>query len=137
MSAHRRSNRFSLTNPTILDLRSSLVESEANKQSLLSNHKTKKILIMGYNETGKSSITLKFLYNFPDASNLGPEENYYTSIKYPSALLSSSFPLRYKKESFLLHLVDFAGIVTFYSSWADFLIISRTIIARFTLISTA
>jgi len=61
---------------------------------------------MGYNETGKSSITLKFLYNFPDASNLGPEENYYTSIKY-------------KKESFLLHLVDFAGIDDYSPIYAN------------------
>jgi len=52
---------------------------------------------MGYNDTGKSSIALKFLYDFPDASNLGPEENYYTSIKY-------------KAENFLLHIVDFAGM---------------------------
>jgi len=68
-----------------------LVDSEANKHSVLSTHKTKKILIMGYNETGKSSITLKFLYNFPDASNLGPEENYYTSIKYKKESFFASF----------------------------------------------
>mmetsp|Transcript_41766 Transcript_41766/g.37196 ORF Transcript_41766/g.37196 Transcript_41766/m.37196 type:complete len:80 (+) Transcript_41766:228-467(+) len=52
---------------------------------------------MGLHDTGKSSIALKFLYDFPDASNHGPEENYYTSIKF-------------KNESFLLHIVDMAGI---------------------------
>jgi len=94
MNVPLRPNRLSFLNH---DLRSSLLSSEGHRGSLIRNNKSKKILIMGYNQTGKSSLALKFLYNHPDATNLGTEENYYTQIKY-------------KNENFMLHLVDFAGI---------------------------
>jgi len=48
---------------------------------MIGEYKTKKILIMGLSDTGKSSMTLKYLYGFPDASNQGTEESHYTSIK--------------------------------------------------------
>ena len=88
MSSPHRASRLSFGSQNINDLRTSLVAEGSNRRALLKNYKTKKVLIMGYNDTGKSSITLKFLYDFPDASNLGPEENYYTSIKYPNLLSS-------------------------------------------------
>jgi len=59
--------------------------------------KRKKILVVGLGDTGKSSIILKFLYGFPDARNYGPEESYFTSIKY-------------QRENFLLNIIDIAGI---------------------------
>jgi len=64
---------------------------------MIGEYKTKKILIMGLSDTGKSSMTLKYLYGFPDASNQGTEESHYTSIKY-------------KNEDFELNIVDLAGI---------------------------
>jgi len=60
-------------------------------------NKRKKILIVGLKDTGKSSLLLKFLYDFPDASSQNVEESYFTSIKY-------------KNQDYLLNLVDIAGM---------------------------
>jgi len=78
----RSQQKVSFLNPDLHDLKSSIIGMENRRSLLQKNYKTKKVLIMGLNHTGKSSIALKFLYDFPDASNHGPEENYYTSIRY-------------------------------------------------------
>lgn len=97
MSLPRRANQLSGAHSHPQEMKSSLLSSEGYKRNLLKNAKNKKILIMGYNETGKSSIVLKFLYDIPDASSLGPEENYNTWLKYG-------------EENFALNIVDFAGL---------------------------
>jgi len=74
--------KFSFLNPEYQDLRRSFLNADGSRKIMgKKNQPTKKILLMGLNSTGKSSIALKFLFDFPDASNHGPEENYYTSIK--------------------------------------------------------
>jgi len=70
---------------------------DTTRRTMIGEFKTKKILIMGLSDTGKSSMTLKFLYGFPDAANQGTEESHYTYIKY-------------KNEDFELNIVDLAGI---------------------------
>ena len=51
-------------------------------ESFLKEGKAKKIVVVGLKETGKSTIVLKFLYDYPDLESSANEENYTTSIKF-------------------------------------------------------
>jgi len=84
LNTSRRPSKFPLFSPEIHDLKSSFLTMDTTRRTMIGEYKTKKILIMGLSDTGKSSMTLKFLYGFPDAANPGTEESHYTSIKYYS-----------------------------------------------------
>jgi len=92
-------NRISFPDPVLQDLKASLLDSEAAKTSLINNftHK-KRILVLGYLGTGKSSLVLKFHYDLLLQSTGGPEEEYNSTLKY-------------KNEDYLLQIVDFIGMV--------------------------
>ena len=62
-------------------LKSSVESVDSTTRGNAKAAKTKKVLVVGLDQTGKSSIILKFLYDFPDAKNYGPEESYFTSIR--------------------------------------------------------
>jgi len=81
MNSPARQPKLSIFSPEIHELKASFLTIDSNRRNLAKEYKTKKVLIIGLSDTGKSSITLKFLYGFPDVLNHGSEENHYTSIK--------------------------------------------------------
>lgn len=97
--------KFSLVEPTIKDLKATLRRKESKAKSNLDDALSVKILILGSDGVGKSSITSKFLFDFfPEHNNLGIEEDYKKLIKY-------------KKRSIYLNLIDPRGLVIKYFYW--------------------
>lgn len=91
--------KFSLIEPTIQDLKATLRRKEQKAKPDLDDACYVKILILGSDGVGKSSITFKFLHDFfPEHPNLGLEEHYTKLIKY-------------KKRSIELNLIDTGGLV--------------------------
>ena len=85
-----QSHLFSFSTSRAANTKSSVTTVSNCSRNALKEAKRKKILVVGLGDTGKSSIILKFLYGFPDARNYGPEESYFTSIKYEIASLLSN-----------------------------------------------
>ena len=81
MNSPAKQTKLSIFSPEIHDLKASFLSLDSARRNLAKEYKTKKILVIGLSDTGKSSITLKFLYGFPDVLNRGSEENHYTSMK--------------------------------------------------------
>lgn len=79
---NRKSAKHIYVNPDLIELKQSFMNIEKfNKAALSKKCLTKKILLIGAPNTGKTSMVLKFLFDFSETSSHGPEENYYTSLK--------------------------------------------------------
>ena len=92
--------KFSLVEPTIQDLKATLRRKESQAKPNLDEASSVKILILGSDGVGKSSIISKFLFDFfPEHGNVGLEEHYKKLIKY-------------KKRSIYLNLIDTGGLVS-------------------------
>ena len=80
MNVHSRTHRISFNNPEMMDLKQSLLSVESVRKSQIKNLKSKKIIIVGLKNTGKTTLLLKFLYDFSGFEETCSEENYTTSL---------------------------------------------------------
>lgn len=91
--------RFSLVEPTIQDLKASLLRRESKCKQDLENASMTKILFLGSSNVGKSSIIARFLYDyFPDVGSTGLEEHHNKLIKYQKRFIN-------------LNLIDIGSLV--------------------------
>ena len=98
---NRGEAKFSLIEPNIQDFRATLKRNESKAKRDSGDASTVKILLLGLDGVGKSSIIFKFLFDFfPEHSNVGLEEHYQKLIKY-------------KKQSINLDIIDTNGLVSF------------------------
>lgn len=91
--------RFSLSEPTIQDLKVALQRDESRKNQDLENALPIKLLLLGTEGVGKTSIISRFMFDsFPDITNCGIQEHSKKLIKY-------------RKQPINLNLIDPGSLV--------------------------
>lgn len=81
--------KFSLIEPTIQDLKVTLTRRESKVKQDLEDATQIKLLLLGSNGVGKSSIISRFLFDFfPEVSSLGLEEHFTKLIQYKKCCIN-------------------------------------------------